>query len=71
MFTAVIVTAAITALVAFPAGVLFHSRVVSEAASIKAHVTAEVTSTELRIAEDLKAVREDLKSAVEKFGQKL
>lgn len=71
MFTAVIVTAAITALVAFPAGVLFHSRVVSESASIKAHVTAEVTATEQRIEKVFDSVRGELKTAVEKFGQKL
>lgn len=71
MFTAVVVAVAVTALVAFAAGVVFHKYVISEAASIKAHVTNEVTSTEQKIVGEFESVRADLKAAVEKFGQKL
>lgn len=51
---------AVTALVSFAAGVAFHKYVLSEAAAIKAHVTAEVAK-----------VREDLKEAVAHAAQKL
>lgn len=45
---------AISVLVAFLAGIVFHKYVVSEAASIKAHVTAEIQEVRFDVAELVK-----------------
>ena len=67
MFTAI----AISALVAFVAGVVFHKYVVSEAATVKAHVTAEVNAVKTATAAEFASLRAELKSAIEKVAQKV
>jgi ethanolamine ammonia-lyase large subunit len=67
MFTAI----AISLLVGAILGVVFHKYVVSEAAAVKAHVTAEVSAVKNGTAAEFASLRSELKGAVEKFGQKI
>ena len=53
MFTAI----AITALVAFAAGVTFHKYVVSEAAAVKNHVTLELSAAKTATPEIMSGIR--------------
>lgn len=46
---------AITALVAFAAGVVFHKFVVSEAASVKAHVSTEIEKLRVEVVTEVKS----------------
>lgn len=61
----------IATVVGFGAGVVFHKYVISEAASIKAHVTAEVSAVKTAAAAEFASLRADLKSAIDKVAQKV
>lgn len=56
MFAAI----AITAVVAFVAGIVFHKVVVSEAESVKVHITKEVT-----------LLHNELKAVIERTAQRI
>ena len=48
-----ILVAGVAAFIAFGLGVIFAKQVLSEAASLKSHITAEIASTEGRLRADL------------------
>lgn len=65
------VVTTIATVAGFGAGVVFHKYVISEATSIKAHVTAEVSAVKTAAAAEFASLRADLKAAVDKVAQKV
>lgn len=71
MFTAVVVTAAITAVVAFPAGILLAKTVISDTERIKVHFTQEMEEVKAFVEQENAKIREEVKSAIERAAKKL